>query len=174
MHLLLRRLRVDDAVLARNLVSVLLAVLALDALIRVELRLEKSLKRLQLGLLGLARGVRGTGEVALEALDAVLDAGVADLGLGDVVLELLVGLGVGGAERALVQLADGLDVAGQAGDVVAQGLDAREEVLLRQRRGVIARDGSAGSGVRARLRVVLELIAVLGVRVRLRGEKRYN
>ncbi len=149
-----------------------MSVLALDALVRVELRLEKGAEGLQLGLLGLAGGVGGACKVALEALDAVLDGRVADLGLGDIVLELLVGLGVGGAERALVQLADGLNVTRQARNVVAERLDPGEEVLLRERLGA-AGGGSAGVLVGGRLRVFLELIVVLGVWVRLaRGEGR--
>lgn len=160
LDLLLRGVRVDDAVLAGNLLAVLLAVLALDALVRVELRLEKGAERLQLGLLGLAGGVVGAGEVALEALDAVLDGRVADLGLGDVLLELLVGLRVGGAERALVQLADGANVVGQAVDVVAQGLDAGEEVLLGEGGSAAGGGGGAAGGAGGRLLVLV---------VRLRG-----
>lgn len=40
------------------------------------------------------------------------------------------------AQRALVQLADVVDVVGEALDLIAQGLDSVEEVLLRQARGV--------------------------------------
>lgn len=102
LHLLLRRLRIDDAVLARNLVAILLPVLALDALVRVELRLEKGAQRLKLGLLGLAGSIGGAGEVALKAFDAVLDRRVADLRLAHILLELAIGLGVSGAEGALM------------------------------------------------------------------------
>jgi hypothetical protein len=161
LHLLLRSLRVDDAVLACNLVAVALLVVALDALVLVELRLEKGLERGKLRHLGLAGRVTvgRAGEVALEALDTVLDGRVADLGLGNEALQLLRGLAVGAAQGALVQLADVVDVIRQATDVVAQALDAAKEVALRQRRGL--RRGAVGTGVVAAIVVVLELVLIV-------------
>lgn len=162
-HLILRRFRVHDAVLSRNLLSVARLVIALNALVLVELGLEKGLERLELGLLGGARGVCCLEQVALKALDAVLDGGVADLRLRNVVLQLLVRILVSSAERALVQLSNEVNVAGQGLDVVAQALHAAEEVLLRQDR----RPGALLLGVAiaggALVVVVLQLIVVAGV-----------
>lgn len=167
LDLFLRGIRVDDAVLAGNLLAVLLLVVALDALVLVELRLEKGLERLQLGGLCVAGVVRGAGEVALEALDTVLDGRVADLRLGDVLLQLLVGLAVGGAERALVKLADGVNVARQAADLVAQVLDAAEELVLRQA-GRLLLLVALLVALLLVVVVVLHLIIVLRIGVRLR------
>jgi hypothetical protein len=44
---------------------------------------------LQLGVFRVAGAVRRAGEIALKTLDSVFDGGVADLRLGDVLLQLL-------------------------------------------------------------------------------------
>lgn len=141
-------------------------VVALYALVLVELGLEEGAQGLQLGVLGVARGVGGLGEVALEALDAVLDGRVADLRLRDVLLQLRLRLpAVGAAQRALVQLPDVVDVVGQALDVVAEALHAAQEVLLRQHRG----GGRLVAAVGVAVAVVLQLILVGLLLLRLRG-----
>lgn len=160
MHLILRRIRVHDAVLSRDLFPVALLVVALNALILVELRLEKCLERLQLGLLGGARGICCLEEIALQALDTVLDGGVTDLRLCHIVLKLLGCVRVSGAESALMELADVVDLRGQRLDVVAKVSHAAEEVCLRQRLSRLLLTVSIAT--LALVVVVLHLVIVVG------------
>jgi hypothetical protein len=126
----LRGIRVHDAILAGNLIAIALSVVALDALVLVELGLEECLERLELGVLRVAGRVGRLGEVALEALDTIFDGGITDLCLGDVLLELVLGGAIGAAQGALVELADEIDVGSQGLDVVAQTLDVAEKIVL--------------------------------------------
>lgn len=85
-------------------------VIILQALEFLKLGLEKSLGRLNLGLLGVATVIGCVGEVLLKTLDAILDPGVLDLRLRNVRLQLVLGLAVGAAESTLVQLANVVNV----------------------------------------------------------------
>ncbi|KAI6768291.1 hypothetical protein HG530_006300 [Fusarium avenaceum] len=70
--------------------------------------------------------------IALDALslDSVLDGGVADLSLGNILLEIMVGGSIGAAESALVELADVVNIVGQTLDLIAKFLYAVQEFLL--------------------------------------------
>lgn len=160
-HLILRCIRVHNAILSRNLFSVTLLVVALNALVLVELRLEKCLERLQLGLLGGARRICCLEEITFQALDAVLDGGVTDLRLCHIVLKLLGGLGVSSAESALMQLANEVNLRGQRLDVVAKVSHAAEEVCLRQRLSRLLLTVSIASLSLALVVVVLHLVIVV-------------
>lgn len=161
MHLSFRRFRVDDAVLAGDLITVALLVIPLYALVLVELGLEKGLEGLQLCVLGVAGAVCRLGKVALESLDAVLDGRVADLGLGDVLLELVIGLAVSAAEGALVKLANVVDVVCETLDVIAQGLYTAQEVLLRQGGGWLLGGVAVGVAVGIVLHLILLILIIL-------------
>jgi len=133
LDLSIRRLRVDNPVLPRDLFAIppLIADLLLPIFLQLFLKAPLQLPDLRVldGVIPAAHGVR------LKELNLVLDGCVKDLRLRDHRLELGGGARVRGGEGALVRGGDLPDVRGQGADVGFDGLDAREEVLVREDAG---------------------------------------
>jgi len=155
LDLLVGGVGVDDAVLARDLLLVALAVGALLGLVLLQPVLELGLERADLRVFrhGAARPRR----VRLQVLDLVADPRVQDLRLRDEVLQRRRRAAVRAADGSLVQVRDLRDVARQCVDLAAGGFHARQEVLVREH-------GRALAGLRARLRSAVRS-AALGLRV---------
>lgn len=151
MNLRFRSLRIDDAVLSRNLVTVSLSVRDLFLLVILQTLLKLGLQVLRLPRLHTLGAILRFGSIALEILDLVPDLGVLELRLGDQVLELLRGAAIGRGQGPLVQRGDLLDVRAQGSDLGFGKVDAREEVLLREDRGGLRDARSTGIGVIRRL-----------------------
>jgi len=132
LHLLLGRVRVDDAVLTGDLLAVALLVLLLllqEALDRV---LEVGVEAVELALLEPEAAVRRALRVGLELLDLAADRRVLELRRGDLVVQRLPRRVVAARERLLVQRRDVLDARRQALDVGADRRHALQKVGLRE------------------------------------------
>lgn len=131
--LVFARLGVHYTVLASDLVTVAGTERALLLLIAAEFTLELRLDGVHLALLDSAAAVDSPVRVVGKEFELVADAAVQALGLGDDAFKLLAGrTAVGLGERPLVQGCDGLNIVGERADLVAEEVNATEELLLRQ------------------------------------------
>lgn len=158
-HLVLGRVRVDDAVLAGDLLAVALLVLLLFAHVPLQLVLELLVDRLQLALLDGEGVVLRALRVRLERAEGVANPRVGQLRVLDQVVELALRRRVGARQRPLVQRRDRLHGRRQGTDLGAHVRHATQEVLLRHDAG----GGCAGMLLAVGALLLLLAIVVLGV-----------
>lgn len=127
---ILGRLRIDNAILAGDLLPVPLLVLLLLLDELLDLGFILVVERLELALLEVEGAVRGALGVGLDLPDLVADARVEQLRLAYELLELSLGGPVAACEGALVELGDLADAVGEGLDLAADGRHPREVLLL--------------------------------------------
>jgi hypothetical protein len=132
LHLLVGRFRVDDAVLAGDLLAVALLVLLLLLQKGLDRVAEVVVEVLELPLLDCKAAVRRALRVGLELLDLAADRRVLELRRRHQVVQLLPHAVIAAGESLLVQGGDVRDAHPQTVDVFADCCHALEELGLRE------------------------------------------